>query len=169
MIPEFSRYHIKNDYKRIKQVSSYILILTFVVSIFIFFLLFIFADFLSIKFYNTLDVSFYIKILAPLVLFMYLDNVIDSILKGLDCQVSVMFVNILDLLISLLIIYFAIPYYGINGYITSLYISEILNFLCSLGILIFKINTRRLSRWVFINLFLLLNHTHLLLLQFCIL
>ena len=62
---------------------------------------------------------------------MYLDNVIDNILKGLGKQVSVMMCNILDLVISVSFIYFLLPVFSTNGYIIVLYISEILNYTIS--------------------------------------
>ena len=71
--------------------------------------------------------SIYIRILCPLLLFMYLDGIIDSILKGLDKQVSVMKCNILDLFISIFCIYFFVPIYGVKGYLGIIFMSELLN------------------------------------------
>ena len=58
---------------------------------------------------------------------MYIDHVIDAILRGIDKQVKVMYVNIADLFISLILIFFLLPKLGITGYIIVIYISEILN------------------------------------------
>ena len=86
--------------------------------------------------YKDLSVSKYIKILSPLATFIYIDTVVDSILRGLDAQIGVMIINILDLAISTSFIYFAVPKLGVSGYIISIYLSEILNFVVSLGQLI---------------------------------
>ena len=59
---------------------------------------------------------------------MYLDITIDGILKGLDAQVSVMVINVLDCIISITFIYFLVPILGFSGYIISIFISEIINF-----------------------------------------
>ena len=59
---------------------------------------------------------------------MYLDIVIDSILKGLDAQVNVMGINIFDCLVSIAFIYFLVPILGFSGYIISIFISEIIDF-----------------------------------------
>lgn len=75
--------------------------------------------------------GFYIKIFAPIVPFMYLDIIIDSILKGLDAQMSVLFINIVDLLLSISFVFFFVPKFGILGFIASIYASEILNFVLS--------------------------------------
>ena len=78
----------------------------------------------------------YIKIFAPLATFIYVDTVIDSVLRGLDTQVGVMVTNIFDLLLSVSFIYFCVPKLGLVGYIISIYMSEILNFTMSLHQLI---------------------------------
>ena len=62
---------------------------------------------------------------------MYLDIVIDAILKGLDAQVDVMIVNILDCAISIAFIYFLVPILGFSGYIISIFISEVIDFTLS--------------------------------------
>ena len=48
--------------------------------------------------------SEYIKLLAPLIPLMYLDGSVDSMLKGLGQQVYSMRVNILDSLLSVVLI-----------------------------------------------------------------
>ncbi len=69
---------------------------------------------------------------APLIPFMYVDIVVDNILKGLDAQVNVLFINIIDLLVSISFIFFFVPAFGIKGFIASIFASEILNFGLSL-------------------------------------
>ena len=70
-----------------------------------------------------------------MIILIYLDNVIDCMLKGLDEHVNVMICNIADLFLSTTLIYFLLPLYGINGYILVIYISEIFNFSISLFLL----------------------------------
>ena len=132
LIPEFARYFAKKDFKRAKEVTTLLLFLTSLFSILISFSMYIFSDYLGLKLYNNLDSSYYIEILAPLAFFIYLDTVVDSILRGLDAQVGVMIVNIFDLIISCLIILFVVPKLGVIGYILSIYVSEIFNFTCSM-------------------------------------
>ena len=62
---------------------------------------------------------------------MYLDIVIDGILKGLDAQVDVMIVNIFDCIISIGFIYFLVPVLGFSGYIMSIFVSEVIDFTLS--------------------------------------
>ena len=83
---------------------------------------------ISLALFHNLECSNYIKILSPLILFMCLDNITDNILKGLDKQFEVMLYNVIDLIITIIILYFLIPFIGIKGIIVALYVSEIFNF-----------------------------------------
>ena len=82
-------------------------------------------------FYHNLSIVEFVVLLCPIIIFMYLDTSVDSMLKGLDRQVEVMYCNIADLFITISLIYVLIPVYGIYGYIIILYISEIFNFFVS--------------------------------------
>lgn len=132
LIPEFARYNAKKNSARTKQITGILLFLIGSASILLTFVLFIFSDFLGKSIYNDPTIGYYIKILAPLATFIYVDTVVDSILRGLDAQVGVMVINIIDLVLSTSFIYFAVPKLGFTGYIISIYMSEVLNFTISL-------------------------------------
>jgi len=131
LVPEFSRYYAKKDYKRIRQVTKLILALTGIFSIFLTIIFFLFSEDLALFIYKDIEISIYLKLLCPAILFIYIDIVIDSILKGLNEQVNVMFVNVVDLIVSVIFIYCFVPKLGFTGYIASIFISEILNFILS--------------------------------------
>lgn len=132
LIPEFSRYHAKKDYKRIRQVTGLLLFLIFGSAILLTFILFFFSNSIANIIYKDISIGYYIRILAPLATFIYVDTVVDSVLRGLDAQVGVMIINILDLVLSTSFIYFIVPKLGLIGYIISIYMSEVLNFTISL-------------------------------------
>lgn len=131
LIPEFSRYYAQGRYKKIRSVSSIILICTLIFSIFVAIFIFIFSDELSNLIYHKTEIAKYLRILAPLIIIMYLDIVIDAILKGLDAQVDVMIVNVFDCVVSIAFIYFLVPILGFSGYIISIFISEVIDFTLS--------------------------------------
>lgn len=136
MIPEFSYLNAKKNYKKINFAINKILKFCFIFSFLIMGIFWCFSDELSTNIYKEASVAEFIKILSPLIVLMYVDNIVDSILKGLDKQVTVMGINILDLITSITFIYFLLPIKGIPGYIIVLFISEILNGLLSLILLI---------------------------------
>lgn len=131
LVPEFSRYHAQGRYKKIRSVSLMILIGTLIFSLIIAVLIFVFADELSNLIYHKSEIAKYLRILAPLIIIMYLDIVIDGILKGLDAQVDVMVVNVFDCIVSIAFIYFLVPILGFSGYILSIFISEVIDFTLS--------------------------------------
>lgn len=136
LIPEFSYLNAKGNYNRINFAINKILKFCFIFSFLIMGIFWCFSEELSSSIYSEADVSIFIKVLSPLIVLMYIDNVVDGILKGLDKQVAVMGINILDLFTSITFIYFLLPIQGIKGYIVVLFISEILNGLVSLFLLI---------------------------------
>lgn len=138
LIPEFSRYYAKKDYKRMKQVTKLIIFVTSIFSIFVTVVLYIFSNRISLFLYQNLEIGTYIRFLCPIIIFIYVDIVFDSILKGIDEQLNVMVVNVVDLVVSIVFIFFFVPFLGFNGYIISIFLSELLNFVLS-GWKLFKV------------------------------
>ena len=63
---------------------------------------------------------------------MYLDNSVDCMLKGLGEQMYCMRVNIIDSIISIILIFTLLPAYGIRGYVAVIFITELFNTALSL-------------------------------------
>lgn len=108
-VPEFASYHTQNRYKTIQKITSTIFTISVILCIIISLFLFSFANQLGEWIYKDPNVSNYIKILAPLAIFILLDCVIDNILKGLDAQNTVMIINILDTFADVILIYTLVP------------------------------------------------------------
>lgn len=142
LIPEFSYLNAKKSYDKINFAINKILKFCFIFSFLIMGIFWCFSEKLSNSIYSEANVSIFIKVLSPLIVLMYIDNIVDGILKGLDKQVHVMCINILDLVTSISFIYFLLPIYGIKGYIIVLFISELLNGLVSLFLLIKEIHLK---------------------------
>ena len=131
LVPEFSRLLAGKNYNRLKTVSNTIFHISFIFSICVSSIFFFYADELSLAIYQNLESAKWIKILAPIVIFMYVDNIVDGILKGLNEQVAVMCCNIIDLIVTITIIFFLVPKIGLMGFVISIIVSEILNFTIS--------------------------------------
>lgn len=127
LVPEFTYYYAKNNFTRISEIIAKIFRITLLFSIGVIGVFIFYSNTISLLIYNNLDIAIYLKILAPLLLFMYLDSIVDNILKGLNQQLSVMKCNILDLFVSITCIYILLPILGLNGYIFIIFLSEILN------------------------------------------
>lgn len=132
LIPEFARYNIKKDYTRMNQVIVLIFKITSFFSICIIGVFLTFTEEICYLVYSNLEISEFLVLLSPLVILIYMDKIIDAMLRGLDKQIGVMFCNIFDLFSTILLIYTLVPIYGIYGYIAIIAISEFLNFTISL-------------------------------------
>lgn len=140
LVPEFSRLLAGKNYNRLKTVCDTIFKITFIFSICVTGIFIIFANEISLMVYQSIETGKWIRIIAPLIFFMYIDNIIDNMLKGINEQVSVMFCNIIDLIVTISIIFFVVPIFGMYGYILSIFVSELLNFTISSVQLKKKIN-----------------------------
>ena len=132
VVPEYAYYDTKNARAKITYATEKIFRITFLFSICVLGIFLFYSKEISYAIYQNFNIANYLKILAPLIFFMYLDGIIDNILKGLNQQLDVMKCNILDLFSSVFLIYFLLPVSGLNGYIIIIYFSELLNFSISL-------------------------------------
>jgi len=128
LIPEFTSLAAKQYKKRILDICKKVFNATSLFSISLCIIFFFLADKISLLVFQNLECSKYIKILSPIILFIYTDNILDSMLKGLNKQFSVMTCNIIDLILTISILYFTLPTLGITGYLLSIMVSEIFNF-----------------------------------------
>ena len=102
-------------------------------------ILLFFHDRIANMFYSNPQVGIYLGYLALLTVPMYIDTVVDSILKGLNEQVMSLWYNIIDSILRVIMILTLIPKFGAIAYIAMLYISELFNLTLSLSRLIWVI------------------------------
>lgn len=127
LIPEIAEQHIQKNDNRIDTIISRIFKITLVFSVCVSGILFVYAEPISMEIYKNTQVAQFIKVFAPLILIMYLDDIVDAILKGLNEQVYVVGVNIFDTILSIVLFSTLLPRYGIGGYVIVFFISEICN------------------------------------------
>ena len=148
IIPELAEYRARDGRvignKSIYYIIGRMLTINLMFSICVAAVLYNFAEPISASMSEDPNTVIYIKLMAPIVPIMYVDNCVDCILKGLNEQLSSMKYNIIDAAVSLVLVTFLLPVSGIAGYVIIICISEILNFILSLNRLVkitqFKIN-----------------------------
>lgn len=133
LIPDLAEKREKGNPKAVDDSVNKSLKLSAIFSIFISAIMFLFAPKLSLGIYKTKEAAKYIRILSPLIPVMYLDMITDGMLKGLDQQLYSMRYNVIDSSICVALVYFILPKYAVKGYISIIYISEIINFYLSFG------------------------------------
>ena len=133
IVPELTAAQVRGDRPGIRRTTRELLRLSLLFSLAVALFLFVCADALGMLVYRSRDAGRYIRILAPLVPFMYLDMSVDGCLKGLGEQLWCMGVNILDALLGLLLTWRLLPLYALPAYLGILYVTEIFNFALSIG------------------------------------
>ncbi|MGI6255542.1 MAG: oligosaccharide flippase family protein [Acutalibacter sp.] len=88
----------------------------------------------------------YLRVLAPLAPLIYLDVVVDSLLKGLDEQFNSMKYNFADSLLRVTLVLCLLRFFGMESYVAILFFSTIFNAALSLHRLL-KVAQVRLSLW----------------------
>ncbi|MEA4832148.1 MAG: oligosaccharide flippase family protein [Oscillospiraceae bacterium] len=131
LVPEIAESNAEKKKKHIEYMVNRVLSASIVFSIFISGAMLCFSDTLSMAVYKNMDAAPYIKLIAPLIPVMYIDMTIDGMLKGLDKQMAVMRINILDSVICVILVAVLVPKYAVNGYLQTIYIAEIVNFTLS--------------------------------------
>lgn len=149
LVPEVSAASMVNNKARIdfiiqKSFKVTLLFAFFVTGIFI-----CYSNDLGVALYKDRQVGKFLLMLAPLVPLMYLDSIVDSILKGLNQQLSSMKYNTVDSIIRVCIILFLVPLCGINGYIIMMFVGTMFNAFMSINRLIVVGKVRfRTTQWV---------------------
>ena len=127
LVPEVSQAVAEKKQTDIKRITSNVFEIALLFSIGAAGLISCFAYELGNTVYPDTDAGRYIRMIAPLIPVMYLDTATDAMLKGLGQQVYSMGVNIVDSLLSVILVIFLLPRFGIEGYIMTVYCTELIN------------------------------------------
>ncbi len=133
IIPEISEAKALNQIKRVNNIIGKVFKFTLLIAIFASGLFIIFSNELGLAIYHDTEVGSMIKILAPLIPFMYLDRVVDGSLNALDQQMSTLKYNLIDMGVRIFLILFLIPRNGVTGFIIVLFVGTLLNSLLSIN------------------------------------
>ena len=150
IVPELAECNVQRSGRRISYMIGRVWSLALLFSIGVAGVLICFSGELGEALYPATDTGKYIRILAPLIPIMYVDTATDAMLKGLGEQVYSMNVNILDALLSVILVWILIPRMGIDGYIVTIYFSELFNTVLSIThLLAIRKTSVRLFKWVY--------------------
>ncbi len=128
LVTEMAESRARGEEKRISYMTERALACTLLFSVFCAGALAAGAGEIGLLFYKSAEAGRYIRLLAPVVVIMYADTVIDCILKGLGYQVYSMGVNIADSILSIGLVLLLLPRVGADGYAYVVILAEIFNF-----------------------------------------
>ena len=131
LIPALTRAQVRRDRTELEATAGRSLRLSLFLSSGIALGLWLLGPALGLLLYRSREAGELIRALAPLVIVMYLDTVVDGMLKGLGLQLDSMLINLADACLTLLAVWFLLPRFGVPAYVAILYGSECFNFLLS--------------------------------------
>ncbi len=132
LVPEFAETDAAGEAERASRMASEALTATLGYSIAVSVMLYVFSEELGYSVYGSYGAGYFIAMLSPVVPIMYLDHVVDSILKGIGEHVYSMWVNIIDSALSVILVWLLLPIFGISGYAFVIVGMEGFNFILSL-------------------------------------
>ena len=127
IVPELSQANAEKKYNDINRIVLNVFETSLIFSIGAAGIMIFFSYELGKVIYPASDAGVYIKMIAPLIPIMYLDTSVDAMLKGLGEQVYSMGVNIVDSMLSVILVIILLPKFGITGYIMTVYFTETVN------------------------------------------
>ena len=150
LVPELAECLANGSSRRIRYMISRVWWLALLFSIGVAGILVCFSAEIGEALYPGTDTGYYIRLLAPLIPIMYVDTATDAMMKGLGEQVYSMNINILDALISVVLVWLLVPRMGIVGYLITVYFSETFNTVFSITHLLSISKTRvQILKWVY--------------------
>lgn len=126
LVPEISEANALEQHKQVVRTVNRTLHITFLSSILISGLFLLLAAPIGEIVYNDQEVGYMLAVLAPIAPLMYLESVVDGILKGLNQQVHSLLFGVLDSAVRILLILLVLPHFGINGFLGVMVVSNIL-------------------------------------------
>lgn len=136
LIPELARCRGAYDDGRIRRLVKRCLSATFAFAAVVSLVMFVFSETLGMAVYHSEDAGRYLRLFAPMILFLYTDAITDGMCKGLGQQVACVRCNTVTSLLDVIFLYLLLPRFGIGGYYFSFVITHLINFAVSLHILL---------------------------------
>lgn len=149
LIPEISDSRERGNISSLRSAISYTMLFTSVSSILIGGIFTVCGDTIAGIVYNSSDVGIYLRLLGPIVPFMYAESITTGILNGLDCQQAILRYNIYNSVIRIILITLVVPRFGMASFLAIMTASNIFTSCLSLRQLFAATGIRpSFSKWV---------------------
>lgn len=132
LVPELSRCLATGNTARIRSLTDRCFRLGTVFASLVAGTLWLGGQTLGMLIYHSAEAGYYIRIFSPMVLFLYLDAVVDGMHKGLGQQVSCVRYNTFTNVIDVVGLYTLLPVLGVAGYVLTYAVSHLVNFFLSI-------------------------------------
>jgi len=132
IIPSLTEAQVSGNHAKVRRIVSRILQMSFYFAFACAMIMLLFGGQIGKILFKSAEAGHYIRMLAPLVLVMYMDMITDGMLKGLGEQLYTMYVNIADSTVSVILVWLTLPIWGIKAYLFMIIFTELFNFLLSI-------------------------------------
>lgn len=132
LVPALTEMQVAGERVRVRRSVREMLGKTFLLSLGAAAAFFVFARPLGMLLYGSAEAARFLRLLAPMVPFLYTDIVTDGCLKGLGQMMASMAFNIAEAALGLVLVWALLPRWALTGYLVTLYICEVFNFTLSL-------------------------------------
>lgn len=128
LMPEITRAHTKGDTVAMRRLIFTMLRLTGAFSLAAGAGFVVFGAPLAQFVYHDAEVGRYVQILGFVAPFMYLESMVDGVLKGLGEQLATFRYSLLDSILRITAIWFVVPKYGMMGFLGVMVVSNLMTF-----------------------------------------
>lgn len=126
LLPEITEAYVQRRYQSLTYLINRVILLTLSISVLAGGLFTLFAYPIGEILYKSAEIGFYIMLLGPIAPFMYLESMVDGILKGLNQQLSTFHYSALDSVVRIALIWFLLPRMGMKGFLFVMIVSNLL-------------------------------------------
>ena len=157
LIPELARCAAADSRNRIRYLTGRGLKVTLLYGLVFGGLECLLAKPLCERLYGNVQAGEYLAVYGVLIPMLYCDLITDAMVKGLGKQKISVRYNILTSTVDVLLLFFLLPKFGMEGYFVSFLITHVLNFVLSLRLLLsisgFRISPKAILCAVFASVF----------------
>ena len=145
LVSELSCLLAKKAHRRLRRLVRKSLMLTALYALGVSTLLWLCGGLLGQLLYQSPQAGRYLRIFAPMVLFLYLDAMVDGLQKGMGQQLHLVRYNSFTNVIDVLGLWLLLPRFGLGGYVFTYCLSHLVNFFLSLRRLLIVVERPELA------------------------
>lgn len=148
LMPEIAETHVRGATQNLQRLTERVMTITMTLGILAGGLFTVFAYPIAEVLYHSEEIGFYLAILGPLAPLMYMESMVDGVLKGLNEQLSSFRYSVADSVVRIVLIALLLPRFGMKGFLFVMLVSNLLTSLLNLHRLLTVTGLRlRVMRW----------------------
>ena len=125
LTPEITEAYLKKNQKQLQKLVGRVISITNLIAILLGGLFTLLAYPLGELLYHSEEIGFYLRVLGPLMPLMYLESMVDGILKGMEEQMATFRYSLWDSVIRIAAIALLVPKTGMKGFLAVMVFSNL--------------------------------------------